>query len=180
MAGLGFDKRLISLLPPVLPPFPVVAKLTAICPSLEKSLEVYHLAVVCLENSRSNFGKVFDYCPSYHGTECPAILSEVQPEHEVMEESYLPEGAAVAPIIIATDKTQLTQFLGNKAAYPVYLTLGNIPRAIRHKPSEHACILLGYLPVSKIGKKNLTKRECKARGQKIFHAAMRIILKPLI
>ncbi|KAH9916353.1 uncharacterized protein B0H18DRAFT_958864 [Fomitopsis serialis] len=72
MAGLGFDKRLISLLAPVLPPFPVVAKSTAICPSLEKSLEVYHLTV----------------CPSYHGTECPAILSKVQPEREVMEEVW--------------------------------------------------------------------------------------------
>ncbi|KAH9918422.1 uncharacterized protein B0H18DRAFT_824378, partial [Fomitopsis serialis] len=34
-------------------------------------------------------------------------------------QSLLPVGAAVAPVIIATDKTQLTQFSGNKAAYPV-------------------------------------------------------------
>ena len=53
---------------------------------------------------------------------------------------YLPAGAAASPVILATDKTQLTQFSGNKSAYPVYLTLGNIPRAIHHRPSEHACI----------------------------------------
>ncbi|EPS92888.1 hypothetical protein FOMPIDRAFT_1137184, partial [Fomitopsis schrenkii] len=92
----------------------------------------------------------------------------------------LPKGAAAAPVILATDKTQLTQFSGNKSAYPVYLTLGNIPRAIRRKPSQHTCILLGYLPVSKISRKGLTKREHKARTQRIFHAAMRLIVKPLL
>ena len=76
---------------------------------------------------------------------------------------YLPAGAAASPIILATDKTQLTQFLGNKSAYPVYLTLGNIPRAIRRRPSKHACILLGYLPVSKVSRVGLTKHEHKAR-----------------
>lgn len=97
-----------------------------------------------------------------------------------VEQSLLPEGAAVAPVILATDKTQLTQFSGNKSAYPVYLTLGNIPRAIRRRPSEHACILLGYLPVSKINKKGLTKREHKSRTQQLFHRSMRLILEPLI
>ncbi|KAG6807985.1 hypothetical protein H0H92_005807, partial [Tricholoma furcatifolium] len=36
----------------------------------------------------------------------------------------LPCGAVVAPIILASDKTQLTNFQGNKSAWPVYLTLG--------------------------------------------------------
>ena len=48
----------------------------------------------------------------------------------------LPDGATLSPVIISTDKTQLTQFSGNKSAYPVYLTLGNIPRSIRRKPSD--------------------------------------------
>ena len=42
----------------------------------------------------------------------------------------LPPKATLAPVIIATDKTTLTQFTGDKKAYPVYLTLGNIPKAI--------------------------------------------------
>ncbi|ESK83972.1 hypothetical protein Moror_7503 [Moniliophthora roreri MCA 2997] len=48
---------------------------------------------------------------------------------ELMQ-SRLPQSATIAPIIIATDKTQLTQFSGNKQAYPVYLTIGNIPKAL--------------------------------------------------
>ncbi|KAI0733701.1 hypothetical protein C8Q72DRAFT_880835 [Fomitopsis betulina] len=95
-------------------------------------------------------------------------------------EELLPKGAAVVPVIISTDKTQLTQFSGNKSAYPVYLTLGNIPRAIHRKPSQHACILLGYLPVSKIDKEKITKHEQKSRVQRLFHTAMCVILKPLM
>ncbi|KAJ7796041.1 hypothetical protein B0H13DRAFT_2392831 [Mycena leptocephala] len=38
-------------------------------------------------------------------------------------------GATIIPIIISSDKTQLTVF-GNKTAYPVYMTLGNIPKEI--------------------------------------------------
>ncbi|KAH9916357.1 uncharacterized protein B0H18DRAFT_884881 [Fomitopsis serialis] len=56
-------------------------------------------------------------------------------------QSLLPTGAALAPVIISTDKTQLTQFTGNKLAYPVYMTLGNIPKALQRKPSEHTCIV---------------------------------------
>ncbi|KAG2099223.1 uncharacterized protein F5147DRAFT_582721, partial [Suillus discolor] len=91
----------------------------------------------------------------------------------------LPEGSAVAPVIIATDKTQLTQFSGSKSAYPVYLTLGNIPRAIRHRPSQQACILIGYLSVDKISNSKLSKKEKTSRIQCLFHESMRTILEPL-
>ncbi|EGO04234.1 hypothetical protein SERLA73DRAFT_43546 [Serpula lacrymans var. lacrymans S7.3] len=80
-------------------------------------------------------------------------------------QARLPSGAALAPVIIATDKTQLTQFSNSKSAYPVYLTLGNIPRAIHCKPSQHTCILIGHLSSSRV--------------QHLFHVLMRIILEPL-
>lgn len=38
----------------------------------------------------------------------------------------MPKGATLATVILATDKTQLTQFTGGKVAYPIYMTLGNI------------------------------------------------------
>ncbi|KAF9455751.1 hypothetical protein BDZ94DRAFT_1135920, partial [Collybia nuda] len=95
-------------------------------------------------------------------------------------QALLPKGATLAPLIIATDKTNLTQFSGGKQAYPVYLTIGNIPRAIRRKPSKHACVLLGYLSVDKISRSGITNQERKSRGQRLFHESMRVILQPLI
>lgn len=89
-------------------------------------------------------------------------------------------GATLAPLIIATDKTQLTQFTGGKSAYPVYLTLGNLPKSVRRKPSLHACVLLGYLSVDKITREKLTQQEQRARNQRLFHESMRVILEPLL
>lgn len=81
---------------------------------------------------------------------------------------------------MSTDKTQLTQFSGSRQAYPVYLTLGNIPNAIRRKPSEQACILIAYLPVEKVVRGKLSKREVSSRYQRLFHAAMAELFKPIV
>ncbi|KAI1785454.1 hypothetical protein LXA43DRAFT_976229 [Ganoderma leucocontextum] len=77
-------------------------------------------------------------------------------------QSRLPAGATLAPVILATDKTQLTQFSGGKSAYPIYLTLGNLPKAVRRKSSLHPCVLLGYLSVDKVARDSLTHRELTA------------------
>ncbi|KAI0688790.1 hypothetical protein BC835DRAFT_1283994 [Cytidiella melzeri] len=85
-------------------------------------------------------------------------------------------GATIIPIIISSDKTQVTLFR-NKSAYPVYLTIGNIPKAIRRKPSRQGQILLGYLPTSKL--ENITNKAAKRRIlANLFHTCMRRILSP--
>ncbi|TFK59487.1 hypothetical protein BDN72DRAFT_780643, partial [Pluteus cervinus] len=89
------------------------------------------------------------------------------------------KNGTIAPVIIATDKTQLTQFSGSKTAYPVYLTIGNLPKAIRRKPSQQACILIAYLSVDKIDRTLMSNDEHRSRSQRLFHEAMRIILEPL-
>ena len=81
------------------------------------------------------------------------------------------------PVIISTDKTQVTQFR-NKAAYPVYLTIGNIPKSIRRKPSKGAQILLGYLPTTKL--EHIQNKAARRRAlNNLFHSCMSRILKPL-
>ncbi|KAG1760002.1 hypothetical protein EDD22DRAFT_1044069 [Suillus occidentalis] len=62
----------------------------------------------------------------------------------------LPKGAVVAPVILASDKTSLSQFRGDQEVWPVYLTLGNISKDIRRQPSKRAAILIAYLPISKL------------------------------
>ncbi|TBU22628.1 hypothetical protein BD311DRAFT_782216 [Dichomitus squalens] len=56
-------------------------------------------------------------------------------------------GATIVPVIISSDKTQLTTF-GNKTAYPVYMMIGNLPKDVCSKPSCGGQILLAYLPTS--------------------------------
>ncbi|KAI6028087.1 hypothetical protein EDC04DRAFT_2869157 [Pisolithus marmoratus] len=60
---------------------------------------------------------------------------------------HLPEGATIALVILASDKTQLSWFQGDKSAWPVYLTIGNISKDLHGQVSSHATILLGYIPV---------------------------------
>jgi hypothetical protein len=87
-------------------------------------------------------------------------------------------GATIVPVLISTDKTLLTQFR-NKSAYPVYMTIGNLPKEIRRKTSSRAYVLLGYLPTTKLEQeKNQAKRRRLLAN--LYHACMQRILKPLI
>ncbi|KAI9459935.1 hypothetical protein BJY52DRAFT_1204009 [Lactarius psammicola] len=79
-------------------------------------------------------------------------------------------GATVIPVILSSDKTQLTLFRG-KAAYPIYLAIGNVPKDIRRKPSRHAQMLVGYIP---------TALQLRRRALcNIFHCCMRNLLAPI-
>lgn len=87
-------------------------------------------------------------------------------------------GATIIPIIVSSDKTQLTLF-GNKTAYPVYVTIGNLPKDIRRKPSRRGQILLAYLPTSKL--EHITNKAARRRvSANLFHTCLSTILKPLI
>ncbi|KAG2129437.1 hypothetical protein DEU56DRAFT_714826, partial [Suillus clintonianus] len=86
-------------------------------------------------------------------------------------------GATIIPIIISSDKTQVTMFR-NKTAYPVYLTIGNIPKEIRRKPSHRAHILLAYLPTTRL--EHITNKASRRRTiANLYHACMGRILAPL-
>ncbi|KAI0037826.1 hypothetical protein FA95DRAFT_1506445, partial [Auriscalpium vulgare] len=86
-------------------------------------------------------------------------------------------GATIIPIIISSDKTQLTLFR-NKSAYPIYLTIGNIPKDIRRKPSRRAQILLGYLPTSRL--EHIPTAAARRRAlANLFHACVDRILSPI-
>ena len=90
----------------------------------------------------------------------------------------LPEGATLTPLIIASDKTQLSRFQGDKTVWPVYLTIGNISKEIRHQPSAHATILLGYLPVAKL--ECYKESTCSLASYRLFHYCMSKILFPIV
>ncbi|KIO23145.1 hypothetical protein M407DRAFT_215387 [Tulasnella calospora MUT 4182] len=93
-------------------------------------------------------------------------------------QNELPKGATIAPVILASDKTQLSTFGGDKTAYPVYLTLGNIAKRVRRQPSRRATVLLGYLPVPTLSCCSATTRQLK--GYEVFHACMARLLLPMV
>ncbi|KAJ1299410.1 hypothetical protein OPQ81_002640 [Rhizoctonia solani] len=92
-------------------------------------------------------------------------------------QELLPPGATVVPIILSSDATQLTNFSGGKSAWPVYISIGNIPKHICAKVNSHSTLLLAYLPVPKL--------DCfrpKEQGDQkawIFHQCMELIVAPL-
>ncbi|KAJ3920759.1 hypothetical protein F5877DRAFT_37399 [Lentinula edodes] len=86
-------------------------------------------------------------------------------------------GATIIPVIISSDKTQITLFQ-NKSAYPVYLTIGNLPKEIRRKPSQQGQILLAYLPTSRL--EHIKNKAARRRTiANLFHACMKDLSAPL-
>jgi len=53
----------------------------------------------------------------------------------------------VVPIIGLSDQTHLTNFSGDKKAWPVYMTIGNILSRRRSSPAKMPILLLALLPV---------------------------------
>jgi len=79
-------------------------------------------------------------------------------------QDQLPAGATIVPVICASDKIHLTNFSGNQHAWPLYLTIGNIRKDIRHTPSKRAWILFGLIPCPPKGAKNIDEAWHSAVG----------------
>ncbi|KAG8919803.1 hypothetical protein FRC02_001369 [Tulasnella sp. 418] len=88
-------------------------------------------------------------------------------------------GATIIPVIVSTDKSQLTTFSGGKEAYPAYITIGNIPKSIRRKPSLNPQLIFAYLPTEQFALKNLSKQDQRCAKARLFHAAFKEIFKSL-
>jgi hypothetical protein len=79
-------------------------------------------------------------------------------------------------VIISSDKITLSQFSGDKVCYPVYITIGNIDKAMRAKPSWHGWQLLAYLPMPKLDNKKLSQHDVTLARFRLFHHCMKQIL----
>ena len=86
-------------------------------------------------------------------------------------------GATVIPLIISSDKTQLTQFRG-KTAYPIYMGIGNILKNVCRKPLQAAQMLIGYIPTTKLA--GITNKAARRRAlANLFHSCMEKVLGPI-
>ena len=53
----------------------------------------------------------------------------------------------MVPLLLASDKTHLTNFSGDKAAWPVYMSIGNISKDLRRQGTKCAWVLVALLPI---------------------------------
>lgn len=95
-----------------------------------------------------------------------------------MFKKTLPAGATLIPVILASDETHLTNFSGDKKAWPLYLTIGNIPSDVRMKPLSQSVLLLANLPIHP--KKASLSRSQKEKIESIFQDALYDVLQPLV
>jgi hypothetical protein len=92
-------------------------------------------------------------------------------------QASLPVGATVIPVILASDKTHLTNFSGDKSAWPIYLSIGNINAKTRNSPSKRTWVTIAYLPIVQFDDHE------KIRGtlcDRFFHQCCRIVFSSLI
>ncbi|KAJ3538664.1 hypothetical protein NM688_g6483 [Phlebia brevispora] len=153
----------------------------------EEAFEVYMRDVVeCLRALFGNaeFARYLVFLPERHYADADQTMRLYYNMHtgkwwwavQKAVEAKTP-GATIMPIIISSDKTQVTLFR-NKTAYPVYLTIGNLPKEICGRPSQGGQILIAYLPTSKLD--HITNKAARRRMlANLFHTCMERILEPL-
>jgi hypothetical protein len=100
----------------------------------------------------------------------------------------LPPGTTYGGMLLASDATQLTTHSGDVAAHTVYMSLANLDKSTRASTSEHAWILVAYIPKSKFQHtmatlehrpKAVRKRLLGVLNRRLFHRCMDIITQPL-
>ena len=82
-------------------------------------------------------------------------------------------GSTVIPVLLGSDKTHLSLFAGNKSAWPLYMSIGNIHSKVRNSPSRNAWITIAYLPVAAFRKDNGDNES------RLYHQCVKHVLSPL-
>ncbi|KAF9508178.1 hypothetical protein BS47DRAFT_1303098, partial [Hydnum rufescens UP504] len=99
----------------------------------------------------------------------------------------LPNGSTILGIILASDKTHLMNYSGNKSMHAVYLTLRNIQNHIHQKTTHGGWMLVAKIPTLKFANTSFTSSGMKLEAERmpgilqkcLFHACMQIVLEPL-
>jgi len=95
----------------------------------------------------------------------------------------LPHGSTAVPVILMSDSTQLTGFSGDKKAWPIYMTIGNLTRGVRAQTSSYSTVLLALLPVPPKYKKKMKAADRTAQqltNRQVLEKALVQLLEPLI
>ncbi|KAF8415527.1 hypothetical protein L210DRAFT_3616586 [Boletus edulis BED1] len=89
----------------------------------------------------------------------------------------IPIGGTLCGVILSSDKTNITNVSGGKAAHPLLLSIANIKMHTRNKASAHAFLLLALLPIPEFIEEST--RICSVLNARLYHHCLDIILQPL-
>jgi len=79
-----------------------------------------------------------------------------------------------------SDQTHLTNFSSDKKAWPVYITLGNLPSSRRNSPTSIAVHLLALLPISpKLSKSSKADQHHRQINADTLQDVFELIFAPL-
>jgi len=85
----------------------------------------------------------------------------------------------VVPIIGMLDQTNLTNFSGDKKAWPVYMTIGNLPSTIHNRPGSMAILLRGVLPIpAKLAKSSTADKLQRLLNADTIRGVFELIFAP--
>lgn len=93
------------------------------------------------------------------------------------QQKSLPEGATLIPLLLACDKTQLTQHHGDKSSYPVYVTIGNLDKKTRRAQTRPSKILFGFLPIVDKTHHHLVGETAYTYRRNVINAALDVMLR---
>ncbi|KAG8773758.1 hypothetical protein FRC12_002328 [Ceratobasidium sp. 428] len=88
------------------------------------------------------------------------------------------KNGTVVPLIVASDETTLTNNPRGPKGHPVYLSLGNISKTIRRKPTKRAMVLVGYLPTDAFSEVKDDETRRRYRGE-LLHQSLEKVFEPL-
>ena len=98
-------------------------------------------------------------------SDCNQIYSEMNTEDWWWDtQDHILAGATIVPVICASDKTPMTNLLGDQHIWPPYLTIGDIRKDICWTPTRQAWMLVRHIPCPPKGAKNIDEAWYNAVG----------------
>ncbi|KAL5536493.1 hypothetical protein ACEPAF_315 [Sanghuangporus sanghuang] len=139
----------------------------------------YRDALECFEYLFGNpvFNGKMEFVPQkvWQGDRAERLYSEMMTGDLVWDvQSKVSPGETLGLVILASDKTHLTNFQGDKECHAVYLTCGNIHKDLRRKATSRSWMLIGQIPIAKFME---DKEVAGMLAARLYHRCMDIILE---
>ncbi|KAG8824504.1 hypothetical protein FRC17_009084 [Serendipita sp. 399] len=129
---------------------------------------------------RPSLAKYVTFAPERHWknkAEGTRVYSEIfTGEWAWKTQATLKPGSTLLAVLLGSDKAHLTEYSGDKSAWPLYLSLGNIHSSVRNKPTMQCWILLAYIPIPIFTE---SKSQHTALQQRLFHQCLDVVLKSI-